>query len=78
MRVLACAQVGLYRSVCKRLTQFERYTQSRWRIGGFFYFKHPKASSMTPVIRAEVQQAMEGTKSVQAAMNDMQKRLRTC
>ena len=44
-------------------------------IGGFFYFKHPKASSMTPVIRAEVQQAMEGTKSVQAAMNDMQKAL---
>ncbi|HHY62253.1 MAG TPA: ABC transporter substrate-binding protein [Bacillota bacterium] len=50
------------------------YTE-QMEIGGFFYFKHPKASSMTPVIRAEVQQAMEGTKSVQAAMNDMQKAL---
>ncbi len=44
-------------------------------VGGYFYFKHPKASGMSPLIRAEVQQAMEGTKTVEAAMNSLQKGL---
>jgi multiple sugar transport system substrate-binding protein len=44
-------------------------------VGGFFYFKHPRASEMTPLIRAEVQAAMEGTKTVPQAMNDLQKQL---
>lgn len=44
-------------------------------LGGYFYFKHRKAGGMSPLIRAEVQQAMEGTKTVEAAMNSLQKSL---
>ena len=44
-------------------------------IGGYFYFKHPKASSFSTLIRAEVQEAMEGKKTVKRAMDDLQKKL---
>jgi multiple sugar transport system substrate-binding protein len=44
-------------------------------VGGYFYFKHPKASSFSSAIRAEVQEAMEGKKTVKQAMDDLQKKL---
>ncbi|MEA4884490.1 MAG: ABC transporter substrate-binding protein [Clostridia bacterium] len=44
-------------------------------LGGYFYFKHPKAGGISPLVRAEVQQAMEGDKTVEAAMNSLQKSL---
>lgn len=45
------------------------------QIGGFLYFSHPRSSEMSTAIKAEVQMAMEGTKTVQKAMNDLQKQL---
>lgn len=45
------------------------------QVGGFLYFSHPRASEMSSAIKAEVQMAMEGTKTVQKAMNDLQKQL---
>lgn len=44
-------------------------------VGGYFYFKHPKASSFSSAIRAEVQEAMEGKKTAKQAMDDLQKKL---
>lgn len=44
-------------------------------LGGYFYFKNPKAASFSNAIRAEVQEAMEGKKTVKQAMGDLQKEL---
>ena len=44
-------------------------------IGGYFYFKHPKASSITPILRVGIQEAMEGTKTVEQALKDIQAEL---
>ncbi|NLG80309.1 MAG: ABC transporter substrate-binding protein [Firmicutes bacterium] len=43
--------------------------------GVYFTYKHPQGSQVTDIIRAAVQEAMEGTKTVQQAMNDAQKQL---
>lgn len=43
--------------------------------GVYFTYKHPQGSEVTRMVRAAVQEAMEGTKTVQQAMNDAQKQL---
>ncbi|MGB4337061.1 MAG: ABC transporter substrate-binding protein [Bacillota bacterium] len=50
------------------------YTK-QMEIGGYFYFKHPKASSITPILRVGIQEAMEGTKTVEQALKDIQAEL---
>ncbi|MCR4425574.1 MAG: ABC transporter substrate-binding protein [Firmicutes bacterium] len=44
-------------------------------IGGYFYFRTPKSSAISRIVRTETQEALEGKKTVQQAMNDAQKQL---
>mgnify|MGYP000954053454 CR=1 FL=1 len=45
------------------------------KAGSYFYFKSSKSSAFTRIIRSEVQEAIEGKKSVQQVANNMQRQL---
>jgi multiple sugar transport system substrate-binding protein len=45
------------------------------KAGSFYYFKSPKSAAYSRIIRAEVQEAIEGKKSVQQVADDIQAQL---